>query len=217
VTKEPIPLLYLGGAVMADMPADEERFVQERVTVFECLGCHERTAVIEELTIGNKPSGGKFRGGGTMRFRGVNWWPPASGASVDASVPDRVRGIFGEGLRCLSAKAPNAAAVMFGRTLEAIVHDKGGEKAVKALDVSLAAALGVMVAEGRLSQDLADWAKEVRLGRNAGGHDEPLDKLDDVTPEEARNLSKFLDQLLVNLYVMPARLRRAKGPTPPNA
>ncbi len=132
MTKEPIPLLFLGGAVLADT-GGEERFVQERVTVFECLGCHERTAVIEELTIGNKPSGGKFRGGGTMRFRGVNRWPPASGASVDASVPDRVRGIFGEGLRCLSAKAPNAAAVMCGRTLEAIVHDKGGEKAVKAL------------------------------------------------------------------------------------
>jgi Domain of unknown function (DUF4145) len=182
----------------------------ERVSVFECLGCHKGIAVIEELTVGNKPTGGKFVGGGTMRWRGVNWWPPASGSSVDEAVPERIRDIFGEGLRCLSAKAPNAAAVMFGRTLEAIVHDKGGEKAVKALDRNLAAALDVMVAERRLSQDLAEWAKEVRLGRNAGGHDEPLDELDDVTPEEARNLSKFLDQLLINLYVMPARLRRAK-------
>ncbi len=193
------------------------RMYHERVSVFECLGCKQGVAVIEEKTVGNKPTGGEFIGGGTERWRGVSWWPPASGASVDASVPKRIRDIFGEGLRCFSAKAPNAAAVMFGRTLEAIVHDKGGEKAIKALDRNLATALDVMVVEGRLSQDLAEWAKEVRLGRNAGGHDEPLDELDDVTPEEARNLSKFLDQLLINLYVMPARLRRAKPATPPDA
>ena len=103
---------------------------------------------------------------------------------------------------------------MFGRTLEAIVRDKGSERAVAALKDSLAAALDVMAAEHQLTPGLAAWTKEVRLARNAGGHDELLD---DVTPEEARNLSKFLDQLLINLYVMDARLRRAKGPTPPQA
>jgi hypothetical protein len=202
---------------MEEIDGRTTRMHYEQVSVFECLGCHQGIAVIEEMTVGNKPTGGKFVGGGTVRWRGVNWWPPASGSSVDQAVPERIRNIFGEGLRCLSAKAPNGAAVMFGRTLEAIVHDKGGEKAVKLLDRSLAAALDVMVAEGRLGQDLAEWAKEVRLGRNAGGHDEPLDELDDVTPEEARNLNKFLDQLVINLYVMPARLRRAKGPNPPKA
>jgi hypothetical protein len=45
------------------------------------------------------------------------------------------------------------------------------------------------------------------LARKAGGHDELVD---DVTPDEARNLSKLLDQLLINLYVLPARIRRSK-------
>jgi uncharacterized protein DUF4145 len=202
---------------MQDHAGRSTRWHTERVSVFECLGCHQSVAVIEEMTVGNKPTGGKFVAGGTVRWRGVSWWPPGSGSSVNASVPERIRLIFGEGLRCLSAKAPNAAAVMFGRTLEAIVHDRGGEKAVKALDKNLAAALDVMRVEGQLNQALAEWAKEVRLGRNAGGHEEPLDELDDVTPEEARNLSKFVEQLLVNLYVMNARLRRAKGSSPPDA
>jgi hypothetical protein len=199
--------------MIAHLPdGSTERLPRERVSTFECLGCHQGIAVIEELTVGNKPTGDKFVGGGTERWRGVNWWPPASGASVDQTVPERIRDIFGEGLRCLSAKAPRGAAVMFGRTLEAIVRDKGSEAAVKALERRLADGLAVMATEGRLSQDLAEWAKEVRLGRNAGGHDDPPD---DVTPEEARHLSKFLDQLLINLYVMPARLRRARPPSAP--
>jgi len=209
---EPIPLLY-SGTVMEQSGGRTTRMYHERVSVFECLGCHEGIAVVEEKTVGNKPTGGQFIGGGTERWRGVHWWPPASAASVDQAVPDRIRNTFIEGLRCLGAKAPRGAAVMFGRTLEAIVRDQGSPVAVKALEGRLADGLAVMAAEGRLSQDLAEWAKEVRLGRNAGGHDELVD---DVTPEEARNLSKFLDQLLINLYVMPARLRRARPPgTPP--
>jgi len=205
-TSSPVPLAFRPGMIAQLPDGSTERLPYERVSTFECLGCHQGIAVIEELTIGNQPWR-EWKSGGMERWPGVNWWPPASGASVDDAVPDRIRETFAEGLRCLSAKAPRAAAVMFGRTLEAIVRNKGSEQAVKALERKLAAALEVMATEGVLSKDLAEWAKELRLARNAGGHDELLD---DVTPEEARNLSKFLDQLLINLYVMPARLRRAK-------
>jgi hypothetical protein len=192
---------------MEEIGGRSTRMHSERVSVFECLGCNQGIAVIEEMTVGNKPTGGKFVAGGMVRWRGVSWWPPASGGSLDEAVPERIRETFGEGMRCLGAKAPRAAAVMFGRTLEAIVRDKGSERAVAALTDSLAAALDVMAAEHQLTPGLAGWAKEVRLARNAGGHDELRD---DVTPEEGRNLSKFLAQLLINLYVMDARLRRAK-------
>jgi hypothetical protein len=176
--------------------------------VFECLGCHKGTAVIEQVTIGNKPWGeGEKMPGGTMRWRGVSWWPPGTGASVHEAVPERIRDVYSEGLRCMGVNAPRAAAVMFGRTLEAILRDKGSEAAKKAMEKRLADGLEVMASEGELSKDLASWAKELRLARNAGGHDELVD---DVTPEEARNLSKLLDQLLINLYVMPARIRRSK-------
>lgn len=181
------------------------RLPYERASLFECLGCHGRLVVIEELTVGNKPW--RESGSGMERWRGIHWWPPAAGASVDEAVPPRIRDVFAEGMRCLGASAPRAAAVMFGRTLEAIVRNRGSDQAVKALERRLADGLEVMAAESELSKDLASWAKELRLARNAGGHDELVD---DVTPDEARQLSKFLDQLLINLYVMPARLRRAK-------
>jgi hypothetical protein len=200
-----IDLAFRGDIRAAERDGRYSRLPFERVSIFECYGCHQRTAVIEELTVGNKPW--RKSGSGTLRWPGVYWWPAASGASVDAAVPERIGDILGEGLRCLGARAPRAAAVMFGRTLEAIVRDKGSEAAQKAMKKALADGLEVMAAEGALSKDLASWAKELRLARNAGGHDELVD---DVTPEEASNLSKLLDQLLINLYVMPARLRRAK-------
>ena len=210
-----IPLLH-SGLVMQAPGGALERMVFERLTVFECLGCHKGMAVVEQVTVGNQPwlDGEKMPTGGRMRWRGVNWWPPGTGASVHEAVPERIRDVYSEGLRCLGATAPRAAAVMFGRTLEAIVRDKGSPAAQKAMEKRLADGLEVMASEGELSKDLASWAKEVRLARNAGGHDELVD---DVTPEEARNLSKLLDQLLINLYVMPARIRRSKesGSTQP--
>lgn len=205
---ESIPLAFMGG-VMAYGGAGGggERIPTERVTVFECLGCHLGVAVIEEMTVGNKSTRGRFVGGGRQRWRGVSWWPPGTGASVHEAVPERIRDVYSEGLRSLGAYAPRAAAVMFGRTLEAIVRDKGSEAAQRAMEKRLVDGLEVMASEGELSKDLASWAKELRLARNAGGHDELVD---DVTVEEGRSLSKLLDQLLINLYVMPARVRRSK-------
>jgi len=188
---------------------EDNRIAVERVSTFECLGCHQGTAVMEVLTVGNKPW--RESGGGINRWRGVSWWPAGTGAAVSELVPDRIRNVYQEGLRCLGVSAPRAAAVMFGRTLEAIVRDRGREKAKAALYKSLAAGLNVMADEGKLSADLASWASELRLARNAGGHDELVD---DVTPD-ARSLSKLLDQLLTNLYVVPSRIRRAKELSPP--
>lgn len=201
----------IGLAFRGDVfPTDRGRGVRgdpyQRLSVFECMGCNERIAVVEELTVGNKPW--RESGSGTLRWPGVHWWPPpTAGSAVDSSVPQRIRDTFSEGLRCLGSSAPRGAAVMFGRTLEAIIRDRGSATAIKAIEGRLADGLDVMAAEGELTKDLAQWAKELRLARNAGGHDETID---DVTSEEARDLSKLLDQLLQNLYVTPTRIRRAR-------
>jgi hypothetical protein len=39
-----------------------------------------------------------------------------------------------------------------------------------------------------------------------------FDPIDDVTPQEAEGLSKLLRSILVDLYEVPAKLRRAREP-----
>src|SRR5439155_26932343 len=90
--------------------------------------------------------------------------------SLDEAIPQPIRDAFAEGARCLAVRAPNGAAVMFRRTLEAIVSDKGSPAAKKKLEDSLAASLRVMADERTLDASLASWAGEVKLAGNAGGH-----------------------------------------------
>ena len=96
---------------------------------------------------------------------------------------------------------------MLRRTLEAIVREQGSEAAIKMLDDNLASALKQMGKDGTLHPSLASWADEIRLTGNAGGHFDPLDN---VTEEEAKDLSTLVRKTLNVIYEVPAQLRRAR-------
>jgi hypothetical protein len=68
--------------------------------------------------------------------------------------------------------------------------------------------LGVMAAEHALDPSLAQWAKELRLAGNAGGH---LDPLDNVERSEAEEMSRLARGLFTYLYEMPAKLARSRA------
>jgi len=94
----------------------------------------------------------------------------------------------------------------------AIVRDRGGANAIAAIDArdgSLAKPLTVMSTEHTITPDLSEWAKELRLAGNVGGHFDPMD---DVTIEEADSLSKLLRHLLTYLYEVAGQIRRARRP-----
>jgi hypothetical protein len=81
--------------------------------------------------------------------------------------------------------------------------------AVETLDKKiLAAALSVMAAEHTLDPALAQWAKELRLVGNLGGHFDPLD---DVQMDEAEEMSRLARGLFTYLYEMPAKLARSRA------
>lgn len=201
----PIPLTFTGLQVV-NRDGTTERDPAERVNALFCMGCGQGTAVIEEKWVGRREGIG---GGGTIRWRGIHWWPPVAIAGITGAVPLRIRSCLEEGLKCLSAGAPRGAAVMFRRTLEAIVREKGSSAAVTAMEKkNLAAGLQVMADEHTTTADLSEWAKEIRLAANVGAH---LDPIDDVSTPEAENLSKLLRHLLVYLYEVGAQIRRAKG------
>jgi hypothetical protein len=206
--------LTSGGHVLQRPDGTTERDVLDRVSAFRCRGCNQAVAVVEEQWIGDHPGREGIGGGGTVHYQGIHWWPPPGSADLDASIPPTIREAYSEGLRALASRAPRAAAVMFRRSLEAIVEDRGGTSAKQALNKNLAAALREMVTEGTLDANLADWAAEIRIVGNVGAHFDPLKT---VTDEEADSLAKLLRALLEYLYELPARIQRSRPPATPGA
>jgi Domain of unknown function (DUF4145) len=203
-----LPLSY--DNTMSLRPADgrSSRGYDERVSVLTCQGCHQNVAVVEEAFIGGirKRDGGKS---GSYEWRGIHWWPTPGMAPIDASLPSTVGEAISEGERCLAVKSPRAAVVMFRGALGLIVVDRGspGAQAKR----TLAAQLAQMAADGDLDRTLADWADHVRIIGNAGAHPGSLDP---VSIHEAEELSRLIASLVQYLYIMPARVSRARSARP---
>jgi uncharacterized protein DUF4145 len=182
----------------------------DQVAVLMCRGCRQGTVVVEEEWIGDTPRREGYRTGGTIRWKGIHWWPPPGALDLDPAIPKPLREAYAEGLRCVSVRAPRAAAVMFRRTIEGVVHDRGSQDAQAARN--LAAGLRVMANEHALDPTLADWAEEVRLGGNAGAHFDPMD---DMTMEEAESLARLVAELFNYLYTLPATIQRRRAKQTP--
>lgn len=202
-----LAVTFKEGVYAIDPGGSQQRLVAERVSVLHCPGCRQGTVVVEEETLDGTPRRG-MGGGGVLGWSGIHWWPPVV-APVDASIPEEIRSTFAEGVRCLGALAPRAAVVMFRRTLEAIVRNKGSAAAQAA--GTLAKGLKQMATDGALSGDVATWAEEIRVVGNAGAH---FDAGAPVDPDEAEELSRLTKALLEYLYEHPARIRRTRGKTP---
>lgn len=198
-----------GGGYTIGPSGQQGRDDVQQATILECLGCNERVVVIEDKYLDNERSiDGAFRSG-TINYRGVWWWPPPGAADLEDSIPSDIAKAYAEGIRAMWAQAPNAAAVMFRRTLEGVVKTSGSAAAQTAAEKRLADGLQVMADEGTLDKSLAQWAKEIRIVANFGAH---FDLTDEVTADEAENLSKLIREVLRYLYEMPARIQRTKQP-----
>lgn len=106
-----------------------------------------------------------------VAYKGVHWWPLPGAATLDPSIPVDLSEALREGMRCLGAAAPHAAAVMYRRTIEEIVRDKGSTKAIGQLENGdLPGALKVMANENDLAQRLRSG--QTRSGDSAmSAHD----------------------------------------------
>jgi hypothetical protein len=174
-----------------------------RGVVYQCRACFNGCLAVEQID----------NSGDGVTYKGIHWWPPPGAATLDPSIPADLSKAFREGMRCLGAAAPHAAAVMYRRTIEGIVRDKGSAKAVSQLENrDLPGALKIMAKENDLDPTLGEWADEVRGLGNVGGHFDPLEE---VSVEQAADLSHLVRQILRYKYEEPARrqrLRESRGP-----
>ncbi|MDR3572433.1 MAG: DUF4145 domain-containing protein [Anaerolineaceae bacterium] len=173
----------------------------DQATALICRHCKQGVIVIEEQWIGDHPrKEGLF--GGTVTYRGIHWWP-LPGANLSQDIPINIASAFEEAILCLSANCPRASAVMARRTLEAIAFDKGETRD----DQVLQKKIDNLVTKNLLPPALSDYAKEVRLVGNIGGHFDPINE---VTTKDAQQLMIFVRELLKYLYEMPADLARRR-------
>lgn len=96
--------------------------------------------------------------------------------------------------------APDAAAVMAGSAVDAMLKAKGYEKG------SLYERIDKALADNVLTQGMADWAHSVRLGSNRPRHAD-IEK-PHVSWEEARQSVGFAEALGNFLFVLTARIER---------
>lgn len=180
----------------------------DRVSALVCASCNQGVVVVEEKWIGDHPVKEEQRGGGHQYWRGVFWWPAPGAADLSDAIPAELQEAFIEGVRSHGGQSPHAAAVMFRRTVEGIVRDKGSEEAIKQLDNNdLPGALLHMHKAGILDKTLYEWGLEIRALGNTGGH---FDAFKNVSPEQADELLALVRQLLRYIYEEPDRIRRLR-------
>ncbi|WP_438850699.1 DUF4145 domain-containing protein [Brevundimonas nasdae] len=96
--------------------------------------------------------------------------------------------------------APDAAAVMAGSAVDAMLKEKGYSNG------SLYDRIDQALKDNLLTQGMAEWAHEVRLGSNRPRHADL--EHPHVSPEEAKQSVEFAEALGNFLYVLTARVTR---------
>lgn len=125
------------------------------------------------------------------------WWRPVGYRTPSyEGVPESIAKDAREAHRCIGADAPNAAATMARRAVQATAVALGASDRRKLVDQ-----IAWLGSEGRITKSLQDVAEVVRLGGNDGAHPSGS-----VTSEEAHELLSFMDNLLHYTYGIPAKL-----------
>ncbi|MGC5660650.1 DUF4145 domain-containing protein [Micromonospora sp. WMMD723] len=179
-----------------------------RTHVSTCGVCDQGTIVVEKGLWSRHDARPNFKSEGP-----VFWWPtPNAAERIDptAGVPDKARDAYGEGIRCLAVRAPNAAAGRFRSALAVLADDKGGE-VVKA-ERTLSGKLKRLYEINPLLVALGEHADTIKIIGDAGTHQEEWPSL---SQEQAELSGQLVRHLIEALYEFPARMLRSRPVRPP--
>lgn len=112
-------------------------------------------------------------------------------------VPSDVVKDYTEGLVCLSAGADRAAVSMFRRAMQDAMLEQGADKKLDLIEQ--------IKSTTNLTNDIKDWAHNVRIFGNWGAHPQD-DLLKDVTQELAQEVRELLEEFMNYVYVMPGKI-----------
>jgi len=136
----------------------------------------------------------------------INMWeeirqiyPPVRRA-VDYKLPSKVEQAYQEALKCESAEAWLATAVMVRRTLEAVGREF--DPSVR----SPAAGLLAMKEKGIISEEIANWGDALRFLGNIGAH--PSDE--EISAQDAKDALEFMGAIIETIYHLRPKFQAMK-------
>ena len=109
-------------------------------------------------------------------------------------LPEEIGESYSEAIQAAKLGLYKSSAVMIGRALEAVCRDY--DKNIKSIHTGLAK----MLNDGALSQEMHDWANELRLLRNIGAHPSNV-KIQEQDVMDAIDFLKSIFELIY--YVRP--------------
>lgn len=121
--------------------------------------------------------------------------------TVNSLISDSVKKDFEEALLCQSVGAYRGAAVLARRAVQLICLDKGAKKGEK-----LRKQIEELFDNNIITQDIKDWADEVRYIGNDAAHPNK----EEVNKEDSEDILELLESLCDVLYVAPARAAKRK-------
>lgn len=134
---------------------------------------------------------------------GVHEWAPKWVTGQEfPDVPDSIAEAASEVHRVLSINAIRSAVLLARSVIEATCKDK------KVTEGSLAAKIKSMLEAGHVTPFTAKVADTIRAFGNDMAHG---DFLDDLDAEDAKEVVNFMDEFLLQIYQMNARLERLEG------
>lgn len=156
---------------------------ETRWASFRCNTCG---SVVTAKLIWNDPN----------KLEAIALWPAAKVAHDD--IPEPARTFLQQSFETLHA--PDAAAVMAGSAVDAMLKDRGYK------DGSLYSRIDKALADNLLTKGMADWAHEVRLGSNRPRHADA--EKPHVSSDEAQQSVEFAEALGNFLFVLTAKIDR---------
>jgi hypothetical protein len=123
-------------------------------------------------------------------------------SKFEGTVPRDALEDFAEGVICLHNKCPRAATAMFRRSLQSALLERGSNSKQDLMDQIKNATF--------LTQDIKDWAHNIRIFGNWGAHPQD-DNLKEADEPVAKETQAFLEEFFNYVYVMPDRVAKARA------
>lgn len=185
--------------------------------IFSCNRCFESVAVIVGRTVSNPASITALAL--DENFYESNYFvvsiKPAYQRSDEAPefTPVNVETAFGQACRALERGDADTAGMGFRKSLDiatkSLIRAASPADLDKVLKGNLYSRITWLHGQGRLTDDLRDWAHIIREDGNDAAHDETP-----YTAQEAKELHEFAKVFLMYVFTIPGMIASKKPPTP---
>jgi Domain of unknown function (DUF4145) len=135
-------------------------------------------------------------------YDGAVYWPVAAPGKDFPDVPEQIAAAAGEAHRCLSFNASRAAIAMGRAVIEATAKDKG------ITDGKLQTKIDSLYKRGHIREHIKEAAHELRHFGNEVAHGDLA--AEPISDEDAAEMIGLMDEVLVEVYQSPARVRRLR-------